>query len=151
MPQLFTVRWPLFARLEAFLLFPVSLILASEIAPVRTLAYNQLIPSLTPYAIQLGVPTTAVVWAAMAIIVILPFFAVLLVADRFLTVRKGYATLSLIAIAVWAATGLHLAEQLASFVPDTITDQFDWLPVDQEVALAAGCVALLLHLWPLWA
>src|SRR5580658_2989368 len=151
MPQLFTVRWPLFARLEALLLFPVSLILASEIAPVRTLAYNQLIPSLSPYAIKLGIPPAAIIWAAMAIIVILPFFAVLLVADRFLTVRKGYATLSLVAIAIWAATGLHLSDQLAEFVPDTIIAQYDWLPFDQEAALAAGCAALVLHLWPLWS
>jgi clan AA aspartic protease (TIGR02281 family) len=151
MPQLFTVRWPLFARLEALLLFPVSLILASEIAPVRTLAYNQLIPSLSPYAIRLGVPPTAIIWAAMAIIVILPFFAVLLVADRFLTVRKGYATLSLVVIAIWAAAGLYLSDQFAESLPDTIISQFDWLPFDQEVALATGCAALVLHLWPLWS
>jgi len=122
MPRFFTVRWPLFARLQAVLLFPVSVLLASEIARVQSYVDATLVPGLSPLGDDLGVSDHVVFWAAMAIVVLVPYFVVLLVADRFLTIRKGYAFLSLAAIAVWGGAAMHLSGQLASLLPQTFLD-----------------------------
>jgi clan AA aspartic protease (TIGR02281 family) len=153
MPQVFTVRWPLFARLEALLLFAVSLILAGEIAPVRTIINSRLIPALSPLGDRLSLPSSAIAWSALAIGVFAPYLFVLMVADRFLTVRKGYALLSLMAIAIWSGVAMHLSDQIAELAPDTILESFASVPVltfDQQTALAGGTLALLAHCWPLW-
>jgi clan AA aspartic protease (TIGR02281 family) len=150
MPQLFTVRWPLFARLEAVLFFPVALRLASETEPVRTLVDQRLVPALSPFGDTLGLPSQVIFWAAVTIAGIVPYVFVLLVADRFLTVRKGFVLLSAVAISVWAFAALQLSYLLIDFVPDSMLAGTDWLSFDQEAALAAGGLALLLHLRALW-
>jgi clan AA aspartic protease (TIGR02281 family) len=149
MPSLFTVRWPFFARLQAVSLFPLSLLLASEIARVQNYVDDRLVPVLAPFGATLGIPKPAIVWGAMAMVVVVPYFAVLLVADRFLTIRKGYAFLSLAATAAWTVAAMHWSDQLASLLPETILQRLNWLPFKQEAALAVGGLALLLHLWPL--
>jgi clan AA aspartic protease (TIGR02281 family) len=150
MSQLFTVRWPIFARLEAVLLFPAAAALASGIEPVRTLVNRGIVPALSPFGDRLGIPNHAISPAAMATIVVVPYFFVLLMADRFLTIRKGYAVLSIIAIAVWAAVGQQLSWLLIDLTPESKWYGTDWLSIDQEVALAAGGLALLLNCRPLW-
>ena len=99
MPSLITVRWPLFARLEAASLFPTAVSLATNLAPVRMLVERTVAPEFAPLAFQLGVSWSAVIWLSFALVSVLPFLAWLLVADRLLTVRKGYALLSMLAIA----------------------------------------------------
>jgi clan AA aspartic protease (TIGR02281 family) len=74
----------------------------------------------------------------------------LLVADRFLTIRKGYAVLSIVAIAGWAAVGQQLSWLLIDLTPESVWNGTDRLSLDHEVALAAGGLALLLNLRPLW-
>src|ERR1700681_3161336 len=91
MPHLFTVRWPLFARLEAAFLFSVALLLAYQFAPVRAIAENGFVPELSPLTQTLGLPRGAIVWMSVAIVALLPYLAVLVAADRLMTVRKGYA------------------------------------------------------------
>jgi clan AA aspartic protease (TIGR02281 family) len=149
MPKLFTVGWPLFARLESLLLFPVSLLLAAELARVRVLVDVKLVPDLSPLT-HLGVPDSAIFWLAVAIVVIVPYFVILLVADRLLTVRKGYALLSIAAVAVWAGAAMHLSDQLVGLVPTAIMDKYGFWPASREATLTVGGFALLLHLWPLW-
>jgi clan AA aspartic protease (TIGR02281 family) len=173
MPRLFTVRWPLFARLQAVLLFAVSVLLAHEIAHgqntvdegivcgvdhhwcqiahLQNYIDDSLIPMVSPYFASLGIPQSAIAWVAAAIMVVVPYFVVLHVADRFFTIRKGYAFLSLAVIAIWGGTAMHLSGQLASLLSQSLLDQLTWRPFDQEAALAAGGLAFLLHLWPLCA
>jgi clan AA aspartic protease (TIGR02281 family) len=153
MPQLFTVKWPLFARLEAMVFFPVCVVLAGEVPLVQTAVNHGLVPTLAPLGLQLGIPRPAIEWVAAAIVVVVPYLAVMMATDRILTIRKGYALLSVLAIAVWAGAGMHLSYQMLDFMPDTVMDwlqDIDWLPLGQEVALAAGGLALLVHLQALW-
>ena len=150
MPQVFTIRWPIFARLEAILFVPVALRLAGEIEPVRAFVDRGLVPALSPLNVQLGVPKPAVFWAAAALVVIVPYVAMLLVADRFLTVRKGFVPLSVVAIAIWAGAGSRLAHGLTDYVPESLLGGTGWLSFDQEATLAIGGMALLMHLRPLW-
>jgi clan AA aspartic protease (TIGR02281 family) len=145
-----TVRWPLFARLEALLLFPVALLAASEIAQVRTIVERWIAPALAPPVARLGLPIQVALWAAMAIVVIVPYLIVLIVADRLLTVRKGFALLSIVAIAAWYWAAMHFADHLASLLPEPVVNAVSWRPFDTEAAIAAGSLAFLLHLRPLW-
>jgi clan AA aspartic protease (TIGR02281 family) len=150
MPQLFTVRWPLFARLEVILFFPFALRLAGEAEPVRTYVDHGLVPALAPVFDQMGMSDNAIYWLAVTAVVIVPYIFVLLVADRVLTVRKGYVLLSAIAIGAWTGTALQLSWLLMKLVPESVLTGTDWLSFDQEAALAVGGLALLLHLRPLW-
>ncbi len=154
MPHLFTVRWPYFARLEAALFFPLAVRLASEIEPVRKYAERVLIPALSPQLVRFGTPANWIFWAALAILVIVPYFVLLIVTDRFLTIRKGFALLSVFSIALWTAAALRWSGPLMAFVPESLLkgslDKIDWLPPGQKIALAAGGLAVLLHLKALW-
>jgi clan AA aspartic protease (TIGR02281 family) len=150
MPRLFTVRWPFFARLEAILLFPVALMLAYQIAPVRSLIDTGLVPALSPLHVQLDVPYAQIIWFAAGLATFGPYVFALIVVDRILTVRKGYAAVSLITIAFWATAGLELCGPLADYLPRRPFGETNWLTFEQQVGLAAGGVAVLLHAWPLW-
>ena len=147
MPQLFTVRWPLFARLEAFLFFPIAVLLASEIEQVQMFVDRGLSPTLSPIGAQMGMPNYAAIWVELTLAVLLPYVVLLIVVDRFLTIRKGFAVLSVIVIAVWTLIAQNYSDQLAGFVPARFT--VGWLTLGQQAALSVGGVALLLHIWPL--
>jgi len=150
MPQLFTVRWPFFARLEAVLFFPVTLMLAWEFTSVQTIVDDGVLPVLYPSAAQIGLPDHVTNWIAVAIVVIVPYLTFLLVVDRFLTVRKGYALLSSLAIAAWAGSAFHLAGQLPDIMGDSLAEGTGGLSVGQQVSIVAGGLAFLLHLKPMW-
>ena len=150
MPHLFTVRWPLFARMEAILFFPFAMRFASETEPVRTYVENGLVPAVSRVCVPMGMSDNVIFWFAVSLVVIVPYVFALLVADRFLTIRKGYALLSVFAIAVWAGTALRLAWLLIRIRAGGSLAGTDRLSFDQEAALAVGALALLLHLRPLW-
>ena len=150
MPQVFTVRWPHFARIEAVLFFPVALMLAIELTPLRSMADRVPLAGISFRAAEMGIPEHDILWGLMAIIVGVPYLVPLLVADRLLTVRKGFALLSIFAIAAWAGAGLQLSNQLAQFAPDSLLDGTDWLSFDTIAAIAVGFAAFLFHLPPLW-
>lgn len=150
MPQLFSVRWPFFVRLEAAALFPVAIRLAGDIDPIRTYVDERLFATLSPVAVPFGVPHDVIFWAGVTITVIVPYFILLLAADRLLTVRRGYALLSLVAIAVWAAACARMPFLLTGLVPERLLAGTNLLSLNQHSALAGGGLALLLHLRPLW-
>jgi clan AA aspartic protease (TIGR02281 family) len=150
MPQLFTVRWPRFARLEAILLFPAVVLLSSETAMVRSLGQLWLVPTLSSMAEHAPVAKPAIPWAAAAIIAAVPYFIALLVADRLLTVRKGYVLLSVAAIGVWVFVGARFTQQWMAMASGSFLDSIDGPDLDRQASLAAGCVAFLAHLRPLW-
>src|ERR1700722_351083 len=150
MPQLFTVRWPLLARLEAVLFVPVAVRLAGETGLVRTFVNQRMLPSLSPFAIPLGVPAHVVFWASVTIAIIVPYVILLAVADRFLTVRKGLALLSAIGTARWAGAASRWSWLLTDFLPERALCGTDWLSFGREAALVACGIALLLHLPALW-
>jgi aspartyl protease family protein len=150
MPQLFTVRWPLFARLEAALLFPVACNIVSQSEPLRTFVNQRMVVSLAPLLWHVGISNLAIFWAGMAIAAILPFMLLLVVIDRFLTVRKGFAFLSIIAIAIWTVVGTRAPGLVAAYVPQPFLHQLDGLTTVQKAALTMACLTLLLHLKALW-
>jgi clan AA aspartic protease (TIGR02281 family) len=150
MSQMFTVRWPLFARLEAALLFPVACAVASEIAPLRAYVGQQLVATLAPLLYHLGISNQAIFWAGMAIAAFLPYVLLLVAADRFLTVRKGFALLSFIAIAVWSVAAARAPALVAQYLPEPFLREVNWLSSSQKAALTVFGVALLLHLKALW-
>jgi clan AA aspartic protease (TIGR02281 family) len=89
-------------------------------------------------------------WADLALACFVPYVILLILADRMLTIRKGYALLSIGVIAVWAAVGQELAPHIADVLPASITGALGSLPTGRQAAIDAGAVALLIHLWPLW-
>jgi clan AA aspartic protease (TIGR02281 family) len=150
MSQLFTVRWPLFARLEAALLFPVACNIASQFEPLRTWVNQKLVATLAPFLFHVGIPNQAIFWAGMAIAVFLPFVLLLVVIDRFLTVRKGFAFLSLIAIAVWSLAADRAPNLVSEYLPEPYLRQVNWLSAGQKAALTMTGLTFLLHLKALW-
>lgn len=151
MPQMFTVRWPLFARLEAVFFFPVAILLASEIAPVRTAVDTALVPELAPILHDgFGLPYIVIYWIAVGMIAFLPYFVGLLVTDRLLTVRKGYALLSFFAIATWAAAAIRLSDRIAIPLPDSLISDNGRLAFDQQTAIVAAVIAALTHAYAIW-
>jgi len=149
MPKLFTVRWPLFARLEVVLFFPAAVTLASGFAPVRTIVKSGLIPAASRIATLLGLSERMTFWIATTIVMIVPYLILMLTADRFLTVRKGYALLSVVMIAGWVWAAVRMADVLGAFIPAGLLNSHD-LSSGQQVALAVGGIAFLLHLRPIF-
>jgi clan AA aspartic protease (TIGR02281 family) len=148
---MFTVRWPVFARLEAVLFFPVTLSLSSEIEAVRKAVDLTLVPALAPVLHdRIGLPYVVIYWITVGMVAFLPFFVALLVADRLMTVRKGYALLGFLAIAAWAATAMRLSDVTAirwpfTLLPDSMIGDNDWLTFEQQAAIAAAALAALIH------
>lgn len=149
MPQVFTIRWPLFARLDAVFLFPLAFLLAGQNGIVASIVNPSLAPALAGFALRYGIAPMTGVWAAWAIVTFLPYLVLMVVIDRVLTVRKGFAILSLLAILCWAKAGLISSDWVASMVPTSFTAPGDGPSFPMTVALAAGAFALLMHIRPL--
>jgi clan AA aspartic protease (TIGR02281 family) len=147
---MFTVRWPLFARLEAVLLFPVALAQASEIATVRSFVDGGLLPTLAPLHTRLNISYSVLDRISVGLVIIVPYVIALPIADRILTVRKGYAILSFLAIAVWVAAATQLSGYLAAILPDSMLGDGAWLTFQQRTVLEVAILAFLTHAWGLW-
>lgn len=150
MSQMFTVRWPLFARLESALLFPVACNVACEIEPLRTYVNRQLVTPLVPLLYHIGISNVAIFWGGIAIATILPYALLLIVVDRFLTVRKGFAFLSIVAIAIWTVAAWRAPALVAQYLPEPFLRQINWLTSSQKAALTVAGLTLFLHLKALW-
>jgi clan AA aspartic protease (TIGR02281 family) len=150
MSHLFTVRWPLFARLEAALMFPVACNLVGEITPLRTWVDQQLVATLAPLLFHAGIPNQAIFWAGIAIASILPYGLLLVVIDRFLTVRKGFALLSAFAIAIWTTMAERAPNLVAEYLPEPYLREIHWLSVSQKAGITVAGLMVLLHLKALW-
>jgi clan AA aspartic protease (TIGR02281 family) len=88
-------------------------------------------------------------WIATTIVMTVPYLILMLMADRFLTVRKGYALLSVVMIAGWVWAAVRMAGVLGAFIPAGLMNSHD-LSSGQQVALAVGGIAFLLHLRPIF-
>jgi clan AA aspartic protease (TIGR02281 family) len=150
MSQLFTVRWPLFARLEAASLFPVACSAASQFTPLRTYIDQTLVTPLVPLLFHVGISNLTIFWAGMALAVILPYVLLLVVIDRFLTVRKGFAWLSMMAIGIWTTVAWRAPTLVAEYVPEPYLREVHSLSAAQKAVVTVGGMALLLHLMALW-
>jgi clan AA aspartic protease (TIGR02281 family) len=150
MSQLFTVRWPVFARLEAGLLLPVACSVAAEIGPLRTWVNQHLVAPLAPLLYRIGISNQAIFWAGMAIATILPFVMLMVAVDRFLTVRKGFAFLAIVAMAIWTVAASRAPALVAEYLPEPYLRQINWLSAGQKAAITVASLTLLLHLKALW-
>jgi clan AA aspartic protease (TIGR02281 family) len=87
----------------------------------------------------------------VAIATLLPYVCLLVVIDRFLTVRKGFALLSIAAIAVWMATAARSPDLVAHYLPEPFLRQVKWLSASQKAMITIGGMTLLLHIKALWS
>jgi clan AA aspartic protease (TIGR02281 family) len=151
MQRLFTVRWPFLARLDAILLYPVALVLAAEIAAIHKFIDQTVGPALPSVVFRLPLPKEAFFWAELAIVGVIPYVLLLALADRLLTIRKGYAMLAAIAISAFATAALQFSPVLASLMPSRAGGTFSFLSSGSNAAFGACGLAFLMHLRPLWA
>jgi aspartyl protease family protein len=149
MPQLFTIRWPLLARLDAVLLFPLAFLLAGETSTVASIVNPGLGPAFAMFAVRYGLPAMAGYWAAYAVVTIIPYILLLAVIDRVMTVRKGYAYLSVFVTVAAARLGLLASDWISSIAPTSFTAPGEGPSFEWTIALAAGTFALLTHIKPL--
>ncbi len=130
MGRLFTIVWPGFARVEAQAVF------AMLATVVRA--------SLLPY---LAFPPLAV-WGICAGLVLIPFIIAMVLVDRLLAVRKGFAWVSLLAILFWSGAAAAMASDLTWLPLDRLRDR-PWTTVTGDVAIAGACLAFLIHARPM--
>ncbi len=133
MPMLFTVKWPRLALLEAAMLFPVAVAMVGEIAASHL--------GLDAGFMASGGGLFLVVLTA---VVAVPYLGLLMVVDRLLVVRKGFAILSCLATVVWAGSAALLSDGMATLLGIQGTS------FHGTAALTAGAVAFLAHLKFLW-
>jgi aspartyl protease family protein len=131
MVRFFTVRWPGFARLEACLLFGATLTICGKSATLQSAS----LLILDAVAQDQQVPRQPVFWTLLAMTLIGPYLCAMIVVDRLLTVRKGFAILSILSVAVWAATAALLA---ASLEPASMVSP-------AHAALLTAGASLLIH------
>ncbi|HEX3992196.1 MAG TPA: hypothetical protein VHX39_13570, partial [Acetobacteraceae bacterium] len=140
----------MFARLETGLLFPVACSVVSEFGPLRNWVNQHVVGPLVPLAFRIGIPNQAVFWAGMAIATILPFMMLMVATDRFMTIRKGFAFLAIVAIAIWTVTAGRSPSVVAEYLPEPYLRQINWLSAGQKAAITVAGLTLLLHLKALW-
>jgi aspartyl protease family protein len=146
MVRFFTVRWPHLARLEAYLLFGAVLKICGRSATLR-LALNPWLAVLTR---DLGAPPVLLFWAALAVLTASPFFFGMVLVDRLLTVRKGFAVLSLLSVPVWASVAAALCNDRSTLVPVARNQGMGDMPIALKAAIFAGSLSLLIHGRSLW-
>jgi len=126
MPQLFTVKWPHFALVEAALLFPIAVAVAGVIT-----ADAGLRSSFAPFGlVESGHLLIALTMTAV------PFFGLLVAVDRLLIAPKGFLALGCLATVIWALLAAALSDRF-------IVNGF-------VAGLATGAAAFLVHLKILW-
>lgn len=146
MDRLFTVRWPAFARLEAFLIFVAI-----------SAAYSK-IPQVQPFlegfsatgASRFGVSQAPLTWGAAAFLGAGPYLGAIIVADRVLGARHGFAWLSLLAVVVWAGLAALFSDKLVALLPSAWVGGSALVSFTVEVVIGAASIALLIHAKPLW-
>lgn len=130
MNRLFTIVWPGFARLEAVAVFVMF----------ATVVRASLLPFL-------AFPP-AMIWAICGGIVLIPFFMAMVLVDRLLAVRKGFAWVSLLAILFWSGAAAAMASDL-TWLPLERLREKPWTSVTGDIAIAAACLAFLVHARPM--
>jgi hypothetical protein len=146
MQRLFKVRWPAFAIGEALLLFAAVVVVGHKIPALND--------SLNEFALAVaaatGSDTASVTWGTLAFLFAGPYLWAMLVADRLLRVRHGFAILSALAVAIWTVVAAALSPELTLLLRATRAGGGLWMSITGNAALAAACGALLIHARPLW-
>jgi clan AA aspartic protease (TIGR02281 family) len=99
---------------------------------------------------HLGLSNEAMFWFDLALAGFVPYIVLLIIADRMLTIRKGFALLSIVVIVTWAAAATGLPPALAAYMPARAIAAFGTLPFQKQAALIVGALVLMVHLRPLW-
>jgi aspartyl protease family protein len=146
MHPLFTVRWPLFVRLEALLIFIAILSIYSKIPGLRSVVDE----FSSAAATRLGISRTAMTWAAIAVLTAFPYLGVMIATDRILSARFGFAWLSVAAVAIWASLAATFSGEIAALLPPPWTRGSAIMSFTGEAAVAAASIAVLIHARPLW-
>jgi clan AA aspartic protease (TIGR02281 family) len=133
MAQLFKVRWPGFAWIEAALFFPVAVMTTGELMT------------------RAGGDAAAGSHWLLATIVAAVLFLVLMVAvDRLLIAFRGFAFLAFFATIVWASAVLVLSARLELLLPPNLAAGPGWMSFRGVATLTTMAVALLVHLRIFW-
>jgi clan AA aspartic protease (TIGR02281 family) len=145
MHRLFTVRWPLLARLEAFLLFVAILAIWN-----RNPVLHPVLEDLSSVeAGRIGISKSLLSWGVLVFLAAGPYLGAMMAVDRVLRVRNGLAVLSLLAIAIWAALGAIFAPDVAALLPLAWVGGARPLSFTHEAVIAAASIGLLIHARPL--
>lgn len=130
MVRFFTVKWPRLARLEACVLFVAIVWMCGNLAMVRSIW----ISSLAVIADDVGQPEKVFFWTLLSMILAGPYLCVMMMVDRLLAVRKGFAVLSILAVLTWAAVAAALSSEWGGTADFAL-----------KAAIGSGVVSLLFH------
>jgi hypothetical protein len=145
MHRLFTVRWPLLARLEAFLLFVAILAIWNK----NPVLHSVLDDFSAVEADRLGMSKSLLNWGVLVFLTVGPYLGAMMAVDRVLPVRNGLAVLSLFAIAIWAGLGAIFAPDVAGLLPFAWVGGRTPMSFTREAVIAAASIGLLIHARPL--
>ena len=145
MIRLFTVKWPRLARLEAWILFAAVLVICGRSVALRSVFD----PLLAVESENLGLPVEPMFWTLLALIVSVPYLCAMVTVDRLLTVRKGFAFLSVFSSLAWAVVAA-LSDDLAGVLSANQMGALAVMPIAWEAAIFGGSVSLLIHGRSLW-
>jgi aspartyl protease family protein len=139
MVRFFNVKWTRSARLEAGLLFAAIVFLCGGLSVVRSIWTS----SFTLFIDDSGMPQRVLFWMLLVMMLAGPYLCVMMVVDRLLAVRKGFAVLSVLSVLAWAAVAAALSLEWAAALPISAwkgSRDLVW-----QTAVAAGIVSLLVH------
>jgi clan AA aspartic protease (TIGR02281 family) len=145
MHRLFTVRWPLLARLEAVLLFVAILPVWNKLPALQSVLDDLA----SVEASNLGIPKALLSWGVLAFLAAGPYLGAMLAVDRVLRARNGFALLSVLAIATWAGLAALFATDVAALLPAGWVASSPPLSFAGEAVIGAASIALLIHARPL--
>jgi hypothetical protein len=130
MERLFTIVWPDFARIEAVAVY----------AMLATVVHAAAKPVVDLGPIEL--------WGICCGVVLVPFVIMMVLVDRLLAIRKGFAWVSILAIGFWSGAAASMAYDL-TWLPLERLREKPWTTVTGDIAIVAACLAFLVHAKPL--
>jgi aspartyl protease family protein len=139
MVRFFTVKWPWFARLEACLLFAAVVLTCGQLQVVR----STWIASLDLLTDDTGLPQQLFYWTLLSMILAGPYLCLMMVVDRLLALRKGFAVLSIFSVLAWVTVAVALSHEWAASSPAIAREGSGEFTA--KLAIAVGTVSLLLR------
>jgi aspartyl protease family protein len=139
MVRFFTVKWPRLARLEACLLFAADVLMCGRLQVVR----SNWITSLDVLTDGNGLPEQLFYWPLLSMILAGPYLCLMMLVDRLLALRRGFALLSIFSLLAWIMVAVALSREWAALSPTIAREGTSDFTL--KAAIAAGTVSLLLH------
>jgi hypothetical protein len=147
MLRLFAVRWPLGARFEVAALFPISVFALSLVTPIRDFASSVAASTLSQEHASTAVAIAAP-WFVLACLTAVPYVGLLIVVDRLLAARKGFALLAIFATATWTGAAALLTREFSGTLDATYTIAGADIRLIDAAIFGVFMLSLLIHIRP---